>query len=92
MLVETPRFGEPGGLLPFMMGDTGDVYAWLTVGPSSQWNVICVIDQSVQVLPPMSITEMFVSWLLNEPIMNKIWGTADKFRKESPDRLHLVDW
>jgi hypothetical protein len=86
-LLFAPKFGTPGGWLPFMTGSDGDAYAWLTEGSPNNWNVICVLNRRVNVLPPISIVEMFVGWLNGEPPMQTIWGSVDEFRKHSPKRV-----
>ena len=89
-LVLAPKFGISGGWLPFMTGSDGDAYAWITDGPSEEWNVIRALNRRVMVVPPISITEMFVRWLKNEPPMQELWGSVDEFRKHSPNRISML--
>lgn len=84
------QFGTAGGWLPFMMGSDGDTYAWLTYGPAENWNVICVVNRQARVLPPISIVEMILGWLKNEPQMEELWGSVDEFRKHSPQRISML--
>lgn len=87
-VVATPHFGTEGGLLPFMTGTMeGEVYSWLTIGSQESWCVVVAIERQVTVLPPISIVEMIMTWLLNEGVMDKVWGTIDEFRAHSPDRV-----
>ena len=89
-IIATPRFGTPGGFLPFMVGDDGDGYAWLTEGSPECWGMICVRDRQVILLPPISIAEMLVGWLTGDPFMDRVWGSIDEFRSHSPDRVTML--
>ncbi|WP_020471393.1 SMI1/KNR4 family protein [Zavarzinella formosa] len=89
-IIATPKFGTPGGFLPFMTGSDGETYAWITDGPPEDWNVICVLNRKATVLPAISIVEMLVSWLKGEPAMESIWGSVDEFRKHSASRLSML--
>jgi hypothetical protein len=89
-LLVTPRFGADGGWLPFLTGSDGDLYVWIAEGPPEKWRVVCALDRTVTVLTPVSITEMLVSWLIGEPLMENIWGKVSEFRTHSLERLSML--
>ena len=83
-----PHFDEPKGWLPFMCGCDGDAYAWVMDGPPENWHIIkTYMGCYATILPPISITEMFVGWLLGEPLMEEVWGSIDEYRAHSPEAL-----
>jgi hypothetical protein len=88
--LSVPKFGSPGGWLPFMIGSDGEVYVWNTIGTPDQWGVICVDNCHATVLPPLSLPEMLAGWLQGKPAMDQLWGSVDEFRRHSPKRLTML--
>lgn len=79
-----PFYPEDGGLMPWLLDYSGNMYYWDT-GASEDpeaWPVIQSHGGWMTPFPAMSLPTMILKWLEQDAVMTEIWGKLERWPEE----------
>jgi hypothetical protein len=87
--VEMPLYPEEGGLFPFMVDYSSNLFCWETERKDpDKWPVVCWLRGPVVVLENTTIARMILDFLERKPHTIKIWGDINLYE---PERKGLTE-